>query len=70
MLCYSFYFLLVFIFSSIQNKSLKIGFLSIKAVTKQFFGYGRGFLKSYFKIIINKEKPEVAFPELFFKVKS
>ena len=69
-LCYLFYFVLVFIFSSIQNKSFKIGFLSVLAVSKQFFGYGRGFLESYFKIIINKQKPEQAFPELFFKVKS
>ncbi|MFZ4679160.1 MAG: glycosyltransferase [Flavobacterium sp.] len=69
-LCYLLYFGLIFIFSSIQNKSFKIGFLSVIAVIKQFFGYGRGFLESYFKIIINKQKPEIAFPELFFKVKS
>jgi glycosyltransferase involved in cell wall biosynthesis len=69
-LCYLFYFFLIFIFSSIQSKSFKIGFLSVIAVSKQFFGYGRGFLESYFKIIINKQKPEIAFPELFFKVKS
>jgi glycosyltransferase involved in cell wall biosynthesis len=69
-LCYLLYFGLIFIFSSIQNKSFKIGFLSVIAVSKQFFGYGRGFLESYFKIIINKQKPEIAFPELFFKVKS
>ena len=69
-LCYLLYFGLIFIFSSIQNNSFKIGFLSVIAVSKQFFGYGRGFLESYFKIIINKQKPEIAFPELFFKVKS
>jgi glycosyltransferase involved in cell wall biosynthesis len=69
-LCYLLYFGLIFIFSSIQNKSFKIGFLSVIAVIKQFFGYGRGFLESYFKIIINKQKPEIAFPELFFKLKS
>jgi glycosyltransferase involved in cell wall biosynthesis len=69
-LCYLLYFGLIFIFSSIQNKSFKIGFLSVIAVIKQFFGYGRGFLESYFKIIINKQKPERAFPELFFKLKS
>ena len=69
-LFYFIYFGLIFIFSSIQNKSFKIGFLSVIAVSKQFFGYGRGFLESYFKIIINKQKPEIAFPELFFKVKS
>jgi glycosyltransferase involved in cell wall biosynthesis len=69
-LCYFLYFGLIFVFSSIQNKSFKIGYLSVIAVSKQFFGYGRGFLESYFKIIINKQKPEIAFPELFFKVKS
>jgi glycosyltransferase involved in cell wall biosynthesis len=69
-LFYFLYFGFIFIFSSIQNKSFKIGILSVIAVSKQFFGYGRGFLESYFKIIINKQKPEIAFPELFFKLKS
>jgi len=69
-LCYVFYLLLILISSSIQNKSITIGFLSIIAVLKQFFGYGKGYLESYFKVIINKQKPEQAFPELFFKVKS
>ena len=69
-LCYLFYFVLIFIFSSIQNKSCKIGFLSVIAVFKQFFGYGNGFLESYIKVILLKQKPEIAFPELFFKVKS
>ena len=69
-LCYLFYFVLIFIFSSIQNKSFKIGFLSVIAVSKQFFGYGRGFLESYIKVILLKQKPEIAFPELFFKVES
>jgi glycosyltransferase involved in cell wall biosynthesis len=67
-LCYLFYFFLIFIFSSIQSKSFKIGFLSVIAVSKQFFGYGRGFLESYLKVILLKQKPEIAFPELFFKV--
>lgn len=69
-LCYAFYYLLIFIFSTANNKSLTIGFLSVIAVTKQFFGYGRGFLDSFYKIRIQKQKPETAFPELFFKVKS
>ena len=42
--------------------------LSVTAVWKQFLGYGIGFLESYIKIIILKQKPEVAFPNLFFKV--
>ena len=67
---YFFYYILLFISATIQNKSFKIGFLSLVAVTKQFLGYGTGFIESYSKIIIMKQKPEIAFPELFFKTKS
>ena len=69
-ICYIFYFLLILVTATVQNNSLKIGFLSLIAVFKQFFGYGRGFLESYIKVILLKQKPETAFPELFFKVKS
>lgn len=69
-LCYIFYFLFIILAATVQNKSFKIGFLSLIAVFKQFFGYGNGFLESYIKVILLKQKPEVAFPELFFKVKS
>jgi glycosyltransferase involved in cell wall biosynthesis len=64
---YFLYFLVLFLVSTFQNKSFKIGFLSIKAVWKQFYGYGTGFLESFFKIIILKQNPQEAFPELFFK---
>jgi glycosyltransferase involved in cell wall biosynthesis len=64
---YFVYFLALFLVSTYQNKSFKIGFLSIKAVWKQFYGYGTGFLESFVKIIILKQKPQEAFPELFFK---
>jgi glycosyltransferase involved in cell wall biosynthesis len=62
------YFLALFLMSAIQNKSVKIGYLTIIAVWKQFYGYGLGFLKSYIKVIILKQDPKQAFPELFFKV--
>ena len=62
------YFLVLFLVSSYQNKSLKIGYLSLIAVWKQFYGYGRGFLESFVKIIVLKQNPQKAFPELFFKV--
>ena len=65
---YFVYFLVLFLTSAYQNKSIKIAYLSMIAVWKQFYGYGTGFIKSYYKIIILKQKPEVAFPELFFKV--
>ena len=63
---YFVYFLVLFLVSTYQNKSFKIGFLSIKAVWKQFYGYGTGFLISFIKIIVLKQKPQKAFPELFF----
>ncbi|MEC5166936.1 glycosyltransferase involved in cell wall biosynthesis [Flavobacterium sp. PL11] len=65
---YFLYFLMLFIVSTYQNKSIKIGYLSIIAVWKQFYGYGIGFIQSYFKVIILKQKPQEAFPELFFKI--
>jgi dephospho-CoA kinase len=65
---YFLYFVLIFIVSGIQNRNPIIGLLSIVAVWKQFFGYGFGFLKSFYKINILKQKPQEAFPELFFKI--
>ena len=65
---YFVYFLALFLVSTYQNKSFKIGLLTIKAVWKQFFRYGIGFLESFIKIIILKQKPQDAFPELFFKM--
>ena len=62
------YFLVLFLVSTIQNKSLKIGYLSLIAVWKQFFGYGFGFIESFVKINLLKRKPQEAFPELFFRI--
>ena len=64
---YLLYFIAVFVLATMQYKSLKIGLFSILAVWKQFYGYGTGFIKSFYKIIILKQKPQEAFPELFFK---
>lgn len=65
---YFIYFVVLFLVSSYQNKSLKIGGLSVIAVWKQFYGYGIGFMESFIKVIILKQKPQIAFPELFFKI--
>lgn len=67
--CYIFYYLLIFIFATLQNKNPEIGLLAMVAVSKQFYGYGTGFLESFVKIRIQKQQPESAFPELFFKTK-
>jgi glycosyltransferase involved in cell wall biosynthesis len=65
---YFIYFLILFLVSSYKNKSIKIGYLSLIAVWKQFFGYGIGFMKSYFQITILKRSPQEVFPELFFEI--
>ena len=64
---YCIYFLILFITATLQTKSIKIGWLALVATWKQFNGYGAGFLQSFIKINILKQKPELAFPELFFK---
>jgi glycosyltransferase involved in cell wall biosynthesis len=62
------YTVLIFIVSSCQNRNIYVGYLSIVAMWKQFFGYGLGFMVSFFRINILKKKPQEAFPELFFKL--
>lgn len=64
---YILYFCLLFVLSAIQNKSLKIGLLSVVAVFIQFYGYGTGYALSLYKVQLLKQKPETAFPKLFFK---
>jgi hypothetical protein len=64
---YILYTFLVLTVSSFQNKSIKIGVLSVAAVFIQFYGYGSGYLKSFIAVQILKENPKTAFPELFFK---
>src|SRR5690606_10594764 len=56
------YLLLILIDSSIKNKSIYIGFLSIIAVFVQFFGYGMAFLKSTFLINVLNKNPQKQFP--------
>jgi glycosyltransferase involved in cell wall biosynthesis len=64
---FTIYFELLFILALLQTKSFKIGLLAVFATLIQFYGYGIGFLKSFILIQIFKQKPEKAFPELFFK---
>ena len=45
---YGFYFVLVFLDSLVQNRSLYVAFLSILTSLTQFLGYGLGFLESQF----------------------
>lgn len=63
---YLFYFMAVLVLSTVQNRSLPIGVLSVVAVGIQFYGYGSGFLQSVYKIKVLNEEAAQAFPELFF----
>jgi hypothetical protein len=66
---YFIYFNLVLV-SSYQNKSLKSR-LSVIAVWKQFYGYGIGFMESFLKVIILKQKPQILFLNIFiFDIKN
>lgn len=62
-----FYLGLILLDSTVKNKSLFVGLLSIFAVFVQFFGYGLAFLKSTFYIKILGRDPEKQFPKMFFK---
>ncbi len=49
------YILLIFIDSTIRNRSLKVGLISIPAVFVQLIGYGIGFLESWWKNCVVKK---------------
>ncbi|HSZ25892.1 MAG TPA: glycosyltransferase family 2 protein, partial [Cytophagaceae bacterium] len=49
------YMLLILIDSTIQNKSLYIGGLSVLSAFVQLFGYGSGFIKAFVKRVILKQ---------------
>ncbi len=59
------YFILILIDSSILNRSIKIGVLSIITTLVQFYNYGKGFIESQIQIKLFKKHPEEAFPEHF-----
>lgn len=60
------YMLIIGLDAAIKNKSFNIGIAAMRATLVQFWGYGIGFLASVWKINILNQKPENAFPELFF----
>lgn len=49
---YTTYLLIAFIHSSIENKDLKIGALSVITILTQFFGYGWGMFKNGFAVFV------------------
>ena len=59
--------LVIFIDSSIQNKSMPIGFISIGAAFVQLFGYGFGFISAWWKRCILGHDEFHAFEKTFYK---
>lgn len=58
--------LLIFIDAIRQEKSIKVGFLSIIASYVQLTGYGLGFIVSYWKNIIQGKRYDKAFVKKFY----
>ena len=59
--------LIIFLDSSIQNKSLKIGTLSILAAFIQLTGYGSGFLRAWWKRCVRGKDSFSAFEKNFYQ---
>ena len=61
------YSLLICIDSSIKNRSLWVGLLSIPAAFTQLMGYGLGFIESWWKRCVLKKDEFQAFEKNFYK---
>ena len=61
------YSLIICIDSSIRNRSLKVGLLSIPAAFVQLMGYGFGFIESWWKRCVLKQDEFTAFEKNFYK---
>ena len=61
------YCLLIFVDSSLKNKSLWVGLLSIPAAFVQLMGYGFGFIESWWKRCVLKQDEFTAFEKNFYK---
>jgi len=61
------YSMLICIDSTIKNRSLKVGLLSIPAAFVQLMGYGQGFIESWWKRCVLKQDEFTAFEKNFYK---
>ncbi|MFI8378139.1 glycosyltransferase [Leeuwenhoekiella sp. NPDC079379] len=61
------YFVFIALDSTIKNKSLMVGLLSVWAVLVQFMGYGFAFAESTYHIRFLKKDPRKKYPHLFFE---
>ena len=61
------YSVLILVDSSLMNKSLWVGLLSIPAAFVQLMGYGLGFIESWWKRCMLKQDEFTAFEKNFYK---
>lgn len=61
------YSLIIFVDSSIQNHSLWIGLLSVRAAFTQLMGYGCGFLSAWWKRCVRGKSEFSAYEKNFYK---
>ena len=61
------YSIIIFIDSTIKNRSLYVGLLSIPAAFTQLMGYGLGFIESWWKRCVLKQDEFTAFEKNFYK---
>jgi glycosyltransferase involved in cell wall biosynthesis len=61
------YSMLICIDSTIKNRSLKVGLLSVPAAFVQLMGYGSGFIESWWKQCILRQDEFQAFEKTFYK---
>lgn len=61
-----FYCLLIFVDSSMRNRSLHVGLLSVPAALIQLFGYGCGFIAAWWKRCVLKSDEFHAFDKNFY----
>ena len=62
-----FYSLIILVDSTIRNKSLRVGLLSVPAAFVQLMGYGFGFIESWWKRCVLKQDEFTAFEKNFYK---
>ena len=61
------YSLLIFVQSSVKNKSVYVGLLSVPAAFVQLMGYGLGFIKAWWKRCVLGQDEFTAFEKNFYK---
>jgi len=61
------YIIIIFVDSSLQNRSLKIGVLSIFSAFIQLIGYGCGFLQAWWKRCVRGKNEFSAYQKTFYK---